>query len=382
MSIHQKDGARGVRYQVRWREGERNRQRSFPSLHEAEAFERSISHTKRYGAFAPQEPSSMRLSEFIERWMQTSGIAWAKTTLVSRASLCDCWIDPFIGHVPLRELGRSRVRDFRAEIMAAGSSPTNTNNVVRCLSAALGVAEEEGLIPVNPCIRLGAVKQGPRKRKAITEDVLEALINGAKTPRDRVMIGLCGYAALRPAEILALTVEDLEDGWISVDDSVQYGERVTDKNSRPRSVPISDPLKPLLAQAVDYIPDTASEKLIAPNDEGGFLDWHNWSRDVWRPLRDVHAPGLVFYSLRHTAVSRWIGEGNDVVHVAEWAGHSVETCLKHYAHLWKRVPPRGAQSGPSSAPSAEGEPAGNQVQDQTAEGATNVQPSAQGSAPA
>lgn len=381
MSIHQKDGARGVRYQVRWREGERNRQRSFPSLREAQAFELSISHTKRYGAFAPQEPSAMLLRDFIERWMTTSGIAWAKTTLISRASLCDRWIDPFIGHVPLRELGRSRVRDFRAEIMAKGSSPTNTNNVMRCLSAALGVAESEGLVPVNPCLRLGAVKQGPRNRQAVPEDVVQALIDRAKTPRDRAIIGLCAYAALRPAEILSLTVVDLDSGWINVASSVQYGERVTDKNSRPRSVPISDTLKPLLAQAAST--GSANEKLVAPNEEGGFLDWHNWSRDVWRPIRDAVAPGLVFYSLRHTAVSRWIGEGNDVVHVAEWAGHSVETCLKHYAHLWNRSRRPVVRTAPASAPSSEASaPLESQVQDPTVEGATTVQLPAQGSGPA
>ena len=40
------------------------------------------------------------------------------------------------------------------------------------------------------------------------------------------------------------------------------------------------------------------------------------------------------YDLRHSFVSLLIAEGRTVIDVAQQAGHSPETCLRYYAHLF------------------------------------------------
>ncbi len=41
------------------------------------------------------------------------------------------------------------------------------------------------------------------------------------------------------------------------------------------------------------------------------------------------------YGLRHSFVSLLVWEGRSVAEVAEQAGHSVETCSRDYAHVFK-----------------------------------------------
>lgn len=326
MSIHVRQGKSSPAYVVRWREGNKNRSRAFPSMTEAEEFQVAVKRNARLGAFAIAEPSSMSLGAFLERWFRTSGVTWASTTMRNRASLIDRWIDPLLGHVPLRELGRARVRDFRAEILNDGSSATNTNNVIRCLSAALTAAADEGLIPGNPCLRLGKIPESKPDRETLDPTHVRLLLLGAPTERDRRVIGLCAFAALRPAEIVSLTWGDIDSDWISVTGSVQEGERGSTKTRRPRTVPVGPALKPLLAGVAEN-----ADGLVAPANEGGFLDWTNWSRDVWRPLRSRCQMSTVFYSLRHTCISRWLMDGHDPLTVASWAGHGVDVTTRVYA---------------------------------------------------
>jgi integrase len=45
------------------------------------------------------------------------------------------------------------------------------------------------------------------------------------------------------------------------------------------------------------------------------------------------------YDLRHSFVSLLIQEGRTVIDVAQQAGHSAETCLRYYAHLFAELDP-------------------------------------------
>jgi integrase len=45
------------------------------------------------------------------------------------------------------------------------------------------------------------------------------------------------------------------------------------------------------------------------------------------------------YDLRHSFVSLLIAEGRTVIDVAGQAGHSPETCLRYYAHLFAEFDP-------------------------------------------
>lgn len=346
MSIHKRRTKRGVVYDVRWREGQSNKGRTFSDRKEAVAFEAEQQRRQRMGAHAPGEPSDMLLSNFIEHWFTTSGVAWSSTTRRSRASLIDKWIDPFIGHVPLRDIGRSRVREFRADILRAGSPPINTNNCLRVLSSMLGRAEDEGLIPANPCRRLGLIPAEEAKRRAFPTEVFLSLMQACRRPEDQALIALGYWAGLRPAELVRATWGDVGDEVIAVVGSVQEGAERTTKTRRRRVVPI----EPELRSVLDGVrpPGVVASDQIRPATRGGYLDWHNWTSRVWGPARRTLGSDIIPMEMRHSCASRWLNEGWDVITVASWLGHDPEVTLRHYAHLMPRAPGRGARSAPSA----------------------------------
>lgn len=340
MSVHKRRTKSGVVYDVKWRESGKQRSRAFLDLATAEQFDIERKRAKRMGAFREAEPSDQPLSNFLERWFSTG--QWAKTTATSRAQLSDRWIEPYIGSIPLRELGRARVRDFRAEIMRAGSPPTNTNNVMRCLSAALGVAADEGLIPYNPCLRLGRVPQPKPQRRAYPKKVTGALDKAMPSDRDRAIFRLLLHAGLRPAEVAGLQWKDVGDHTLTVYDTIQSGEVVSTKTELFRSIPV----EPDLADALARLPRHHEDDFVCPGERGGALNWKMWTRRVWGPARDKAGTTAVPYEMRHTYASALIIErGLDVVTVAAFMGHSSpRVTLDHYAHLFQQVRAQAVQS--------------------------------------
>ena len=332
MSIHRRTTKNGTVFDVRYREGGKNRGRTFDTREDAKAFEAEQTRRRRLGAHAPAEASSMLLTDFLEHWMLTSGPTWAAKTQGTRIAYIEKWIDPYIGNVQLRDLGRTRVREWRAEIMRDGSRPVNTNNIVRVLSSALGTAADEGMIPANPCLKLGQVPTEPTERKAWPPKVVTEIIKQMPTERDQAIVAIMAYAGLRPAEVVALRWEDVRSGTIHIWRSVQEGRVKTTKGFASRTVPISPKLRKVLDAAR---PDDAEPgDLIAQAQRGEWLNWSMWGRKVWQPVRDALGLHGVPYDLRHTAASTWIMDGHDLLTVASWLGHAPAVTLDHYAHLF------------------------------------------------
>ncbi len=67
-----------------------------------------------------------------------------------RAAVMDKWIVPWIGDVPLRDLGEDRVPDWGGAIHAAGCSTGQANAALGILSTALSAARRARRVPANP----------------------------------------------------------------------------------------------------------------------------------------------------------------------------------------------------------------------------------------
>jgi integrase len=260
-----------TRWEVRWRDGGRHRSRTFDLKRDAEAFERAMARRRQLGAHAPAEPGRELLSEWLKRWWETRSGAWAHSTRLQRAGVLDRWIVPYVGGVRLRDLGPARVRQFFAEIQAAGCPPTTAHHALGVLSAALGWqgAVGEGLLPANPCTGVRRLPLAPARPRALTPLEVERLRAAMPTPRDAVMVGLLAYAGLRPGEVLALIWESVGRTLV-VDRSVSEGHLKGTKTNRRRSVEIVAPL----AEDLEALrPARLSRgELVAPGAQGQPLE--------------------------------------------------------------------------------------------------------------
>ena len=96
-------------------------------------------------------------------------------------------------------------------------------------------------------------------------------------------------------------------------------------------------LGPLAHDLAEYRAQAHATGALFPKPDGGpWLDhdFRNWRKRNFRPATE--AIGLVAarpYDLRHSFASLLIHEGWPLMEIADQLGHSVETLLRHYAHL-------------------------------------------------
>lgn len=330
VAIRKRTDTKTKPWQVTWRERDRTqRSRSFATRREAQAFEAEIVAAKARGVAGPVGPSKVRVTEWLERWFTTYGHEWARTTKRQRAYLCDKWVLPFIGDERLGALTVATLRDYRARILDAGSTAKNANGVMRVLSAALGAAVDEELIPTNPCRSVRSLPVKRTRPRALEPVEVERIRAAMPTDRDRLVVSIMAYSGVRPAEVCGLTWEHVRPDVLIVEQSVQMGEIVSTKTSRPRTIQISD----ILADELEA--NRRSTGMVIAGDRGGLLDWHNWTGRIWRPIVRELGISAVPYDLRHTAASMWLHEGRSLAWVSKALGHSSQTTtLDHYSHVY------------------------------------------------
>jgi len=315
---------------------------------------------------------------------------------------------------PLREISDAAVARSVLQVLATrkDGTPAAATTVVRkraVLYNVLELAVEQDLLPTNP---LDRIKWKPPKvnhvcdpRSAVNPTQARALLAAvgnladpddpdrrkrALAARGRRLVAFFGcmyYAALRPSEALALTVDDLDlpdagdldgDGWgqlVLSRSNAEVSATWTDTGRRePRQLkhratghvrPVPCP-PPLVAILRDHLATHghAPDGRLFVGSHGGHLTTETYNQ-IWDSARTKAltpaeaASGLAArpYDLRHSAVSTWLASGVDSVQVAEWAGHSIAVLHRVYAHV---LPGRSAAARrqievvlglPSKAPS-------------------------------
>jgi integrase len=181
------------------------RSRSFGTRKDAADFEREVRRRQQLGAHTPTEPLRMRLEEWLLRWWTQESMRWARSTRLQRGGVLDKWVTPFLANIRLKDLGTTRIREWRVAIIEAGCPPTQANAALSVLSAALGLARSDGLIPTNPCLDVRKVPLAITRPRALPPHQAERIRAELPTARDVALWSLMAYAGLRPGEALALT---------------------------------------------------------------------------------------------------------------------------------------------------------------------------------
>lgn len=196
---------------------------------------------------------------------------------------------------------------------------------------------------------------GPRQMR----ECLTAVTYVGKRGRGRRLRALYGcmyYAALRPAEAVALLKDDCHlpaTGWgrlVLTRSLPETGSRWTDSGKtheqrglklRPLAEVRTVPIPPVLVEILrEHIAEfgTANDGRIFQTERGGIVGSTAYG-DVWAATRALaFTPEQVAsplarrpYDLRHAGVSLWLNSGVPATEVAERAGHSVKVLLQVYA---------------------------------------------------
>ena len=278
------------------------------------------------------------------------------------------WLDRF--SLPLVELRPGNLEPalvavttrLDGQATAATVSSRRRNTVKSVLTAAV----RRDLIKVNPMDRLEW--KAPKRSEEIDVSVLPSLVDvdqvvrhvsSLTTPGARygAFFAVMGMAGLRPSEVAAMRVADLDlpdEGWglVMLRGAIATpGARYTASaearehkglkhrsSSSVRAVPLPPDLVMILRAHLQRWP--ARSGLVFTNRRGDPVAPGNygrvWTRETGRlwpkghPLAETEP-----YDLRHTAATLMIRAGVPLPEVARRLGHSVEILLRVYAGVFE-----------------------------------------------
>ncbi len=229
-----------------------------------------------------------------------------------------------------------RARRLKAEVLKKkgqksklkGWSDATINRPFAFLRHVLMLAMKEGWIDRNP---VSGVKFFPEvnRTRFLNDDELTRLRN-LMEPEDWKLIAFAIETGLRQAEQFGLRWDqvDFENGILTIP---------MPKGGKTRHVPLSEGAKEILRSFGSFLTSVYVFPGIRRRGEQGMdhpLDSRAFERRAYEPaLRKAGIQGACWHTLRHTAASRRVMAGVDLISVKEILGHrDIETTLR-YAHL-------------------------------------------------
>jgi integrase len=340
MSVHKTKS--GKPWEVRWREGTRNRGRKFDRKGDADAFWDQVKRQAQLGSAVPTRTGSTTLSEFFARWIAARQKLAPRTRLLYER-LFEVHVFDQIGYVPLSNLTPERLEDWQAERLGSGAGKEVIAKTGRLLNQLFVKAMRDGSIPRNPIEGMEKPKVETKRLPPASPQKVEELRRWFLTRErdgDAVLVSLLAYGGLRMGEAFALQWADLSQGdrlWIShslEDDGSLKGT----KNGKERLVVLPGPAaEDLLA----WRREMGAAGFVFPRakDTKGWTltDRNNWRRRYYSPA--ARAVGLEGppKDLRHAAASLRIAAGKRPTEVAEELGHTLAVSVDVYQRLMREM---------------------------------------------
>jgi integrase len=199
MSVHK----RGKAWICRYREGERNLQRTFDREGDAKDFDAEVRRARRLGTLATLTPSRLSLDDYMAAtWAPVYGVLLAERTREVYAQAYDRHIAPTLGKMPLVAIKPAVVARWQAAVLPDGFEALRKARAV--LSGILQTAVETELIGQNP---VRVVKPPKRPLKPEVRPLAPVAVEALRAHlehRDATLVSLLAYAGLRPAEARTL----------------------------------------------------------------------------------------------------------------------------------------------------------------------------------
>ncbi|HUB42691.1 MAG TPA: site-specific integrase [Streptosporangiaceae bacterium] len=279
---------------------------------------------------------------------------------------------PLLGDYRIGALGKSDVKAFVAA-KARELAPSTVETVVAILRSMLAAAVEDGVIPVNPCSRIGLPQSAPRVLQPLEPAQVLAL-QEALPRRYQVAVALGAGAGLRFGEATGLTVSRVQRGTqrIQVLKQAQLDvlAPLKTKASR-RTIPVGEwVLTDIDAHLDQFWP--GPHQLVMSTAHGGFVH-RNAFGDMWRRAVQLartcgKPPGVAdngqrrcgdkcadpahmvpfgtrFHDLRHFYASALIAANLNPKVIQTRLGHAtVSETMDTYGHLFQDAEDLGSRA--------------------------------------
>jgi integrase len=261
-------------------------------------------------------------------------------------------LEPSLGRVPVQKITAGHVSKLLADLRQKGKSSWTIKAVWYRLDSLLDHAMTRGLISESPLKRVSKSERPSGKAKTqprtLTNDECAKLITKA-SERWRPLIATAVFTGLRISELLALRWQDVDfaEGVIRVRGQLSLTKppRIValKTGAGVRDVYLMAELAGMLRRQKLASTHSLDTDFLFATYEGRPVSQRNALRALSvvataAGLNPEDGEPLSWHDLRHTAISRLIAAGLDVVEVQRQAGHSKpSTTLDTYSHEFERA---------------------------------------------
>ncbi|MFB7942722.1 tyrosine-type recombinase/integrase [Streptomyces sp. NPDC056049] len=289
-------------------------------------------------AWRDPDAGAVNFEEYATKWVVERGVAPLTQELYTR--LLRLHVIPTFGGLDLDEITPPRVREWRAERLAATGAATTVAKSYRLLKAILETAADDELIRRNPCRIRGAGKEVSKSGQVAAVEQVDALAEAVGI-RWRLMVYLGAYGPMRPEEQAELRRKDVDVDNVTIvirkaAPELATGKRVegpTKSEAGKRVVVLPEFLRTDLQRHMDWYAEKGPEGLLFVGEKGAPFRRSTFGRR-WRKARlKVGMPASFrFYDLRHTGHTLSTRSGATLKDTMVRAGQSTEKAALIYQH--------------------------------------------------
>ena len=325
MSVHKRNG----KWQVKWREGDNQRSRTFDRKGDADTFDREIRRRQQLGPALVRELTrgTLTLDEFVRTGFQTHAVTLAPATRKQYAWALEHHLVELLEE-PLVVIDVPRLAAHQRHLLDNGRSTNTVREALTRLSGILQVAVEHGHIPGNAARAVRKIAAEPRDEvRPLAPVELEALIAGFHG-RDRAITVLAGHLGLRPLEVRMAPWGNLAD------DGLIVGRARTKRaaaRTRVLALPTATALELKRWRLESGRPDDDA-LIVGPMTKSAMVQW-GWKKLQPAAKAITGRDDVTLYTLRHTHASACHYAGFTLPAAARRLGHGGPLHLNTYAHV-------------------------------------------------
>jgi integrase len=350
---------------ARWRDpAGKEHSKTLPRKLDADRFLLSIEDSKLRGAYVDPAAGRIAFGPWAERWYASTAALKPSTRHDYRA-LLDHQVLPRFRSGSLASIDALAVREWFSEMVAGNPDAKppvkkigakRAHKALQVLVLILGAAVEGKRLAVNQAAGLKRLPKAQRREMAFLDAPQVEVLAQAVRPPYGTLIRFAAYTGLRPCELVALRVRQLNllRGEVRVAEAApEVGGRLEwgdVKTYEARTIHLPHSLAEELGGYLAGRP-RGREDLVFTAIRGGPLRESKWVPGVFKPAvraanevtsrmpaegRPGELPAdLRFYDLRHTCASLAIREGASIKAVMKLMGHKTASItLDTYGHLF------------------------------------------------